>query len=85
MTLGLVGSGALLVYSARTEKPILYTLAIIALGLLIGLSLYGVDSSANKAYKEALKGNNPYEIKVVYEQQDSTYIPVDTLFIKKEE
>lgn len=32
---------------------------------------------------ECLKGNNPYKMEVRYELQDSIYIPVDTVYIKK--
>mgnify|MGYP000591948470 CR=1 FL=1 len=82
---GLVFSGAGLYHCLKKDKVLYFYLLLLAMSILGGVFTYRVGNSANKAYKEALKGNNPYEIKVVYEQQDSTYIPVDTLFIKKEE
>ena len=36
------------------------------------------------AYKESLKGNNPYKMEIRYELQDSIYIPKDTIFTKIE-
>ena len=36
------------------------------------------------AYKESLRGNNPYKMEIRYELQDSIYIPKDTIFTKIE-
>ena len=36
------------------------------------------------AYKESLRGNNPYKMEIRYELQDSIYIPKDTVFTKIE-
>ena len=36
------------------------------------------------AYKESLKGNNPYKMEIRYELQDSIFYPKDTVFTKIE-
>lgn len=36
------------------------------------------------AYKESLRGNNPYRMEIRYELQDSIYIIKDTVFTKIE-
>ena len=43
-----------------------------------------IESLASKiAYKEALKGNNPYEMDIRYEKRGNEYVPTDTIFIKR--
>ena len=39
--------------------------------------------ASNIAYKEALKGNNPYEMDIRYEKRGDEYLPTDTIFLKK--
>ena len=42
------------------------------------------ESLASKiAYKEALKGNNPYEMDIRYEKRGDEYVPTDTVFVKR--
>jgi hypothetical protein len=47
-------------------------------GALIG------DKLAQKEYYiKALKGHNPYTMKIVYEKKDSIFVAVDTNYFKK--
>lgn len=64
--------------------------AKIALGffgvLFTGIAMYFLGGSDGEklAYKESLRGNNPYRMEIRYELQDSIYIPKDTIFTKIE-
>ena len=58
--------------------------------ILIGISItivtvftiyYDGRKDVENAYIEALKGNNPYKMEFKYKRIDSTFIPVDTLYI----
>lgn len=44
----------------------------------------GIAVEGEEAYKESLRGNNPYKMEIRYELQDSIYIPKDTVFTKIE-
>ena len=44
----------------------------------------GGSDGEKLAYKESLRGNNPYKMEIRYELQDSIYIPKDTVFTKIE-
>jgi hypothetical protein len=37
-----------------------------------------------KAYTNSLDGNNPYSKEYIYKQQDSTYVVVDSIYVKEE-
>ena len=50
----------------------------------IGTIIVGALLGEKDAYKEALKGNNPYKMEVRYELQDSIFYPKDTVFTKIE-
>ena len=54
--------------------------------LFTGIAMYFLGGSDGEklAYKESLKGNNPYKMEIRYELQDSIYIPIDTVFTKIE-
>ena len=54
--------------------------------LFTGIAMYSLGGSDGEklAYKESLKGNNPYKMEIRYELQDSIYIPKDTVFTKIE-
>ena len=54
--------------------------------LFTGIAMYllGGSDGEKLAYKESLKGNNPYKMEIRYELQDSIYIPKDTVFTKIE-
>jgi len=60
--------------------------SIRAYGCLILLVFSAMCYSAlleEKAHHESLKGNNPYEMVIKYELQDSVYVPTDTTFVLK--
>lgn len=61
-----------------------FGLVVIVLGV-IGLSIcFGSQIGETDAYKRSLQGKNPYKTVIKYQKiNDSTYIPVDTIFIKK--
>ena len=60
-------------------------LSVLGVGfVLFGASFIGLAKGKEAAYKEALKGNNPYKMEIRYELYDSIYIPKDTVFIKIE-
>ena len=54
--------------------------------LFTGIAMYFLGGSDGKklAYKESLRGNNPYRMEIRYEFRDSIYIPKDTIFTKIE-
>ncbi len=54
-----------------------------ALFFAIFLAFFLASIESRLAYKEALKGNNPYEMVIHYEQKGDEYIPTDTIFVKK--
>ena len=59
--------------------------SVFGVGLILsGASFLGLIEGEGTAYKEALKGNNPYKMEIRYELYDSIYIPKDTVFIKIE-
>ena len=35
------------------------------------------------AYKDSLEGNNPYKKEYIYKQVDSTYVIIDSVYVKK--
>ena len=62
-----------------------------SLFMLIGIILIcsssfclGLAVEEEIAYKESLRGNNPYKMEIRYELQDSIYIIKDTVFTKIE-
>ena len=54
--------------------------------LFIEIAMYFLGGSDGEklAYKESLKGNNPYKMEIRYELQDSIFYPKDTVFTKIE-
>jgi hypothetical protein len=54
-----------------------YTIFVISLFVSLG-----EDFGYEKGQKHALKGIYKYEMKVNYQLKDSTYVPVDTVFIE---
>ena len=54
--------------------------------LFIEIAMYFLGGSDGEklAYKESLKGNNPYKMEIRYELQDSILFPKDTVFTKIE-
>ena len=52
--------------------------------ILSGALFLGSYLGSEFAYKESLKGNNPYKMEIRYELQDSIYIIKDTVFTKIE-
>ena len=49
----------------------------------IFLAFFLASIESRLAYEEALKGNNPYEMKIHYEQRGDDYVPTDTVFVKR--
>ena len=41
--------------------------------------------SSDRSYINSLNGNNPYRKEYIYKQIDSTYVIVDSVYVKKEE
>ena len=64
-----------------TEKIYLVWIFTVLFAFLFVIFIASVSS--RKAYEEALKGNNPYEMKIHYEQQGDKYVPTDTVFVKR--
>jgi len=52
---------------------VLFTLCSVLLFIEIG---------SKEAYCNALAGKNPYKMEIRYELKDSTYVPVDTIYVK---
>ena len=54
--------------------------------LFTGIAMYFLGGSDGEklAYKESLRGNNPYRMEIRYELQDSIFYPKDTVFTKIE-
>ena len=54
--------------------------------LFTGIAMYFLGGSDGEklAYKESLRGNNPYKMEIRYELQDSIFYPKDTVFTKIE-
>ena len=54
--------------------------------LFTGIAMYflGGSDGGKLAYKESLRGNNPYRMEIRYELQDSIFYPKDTVFTKIE-
>jgi hypothetical protein len=48
--------------------------------LLLGFTKRG----ERDAYIDSLNGNNPYSKEYIYKQQDSTYVVVDSIYVKEE-
>lgn len=56
--------------------------------LVISVFVMGVSAGQageEHAYKESLNGNNPYKKEYIYKQVDSSYVIMDSVYVKKEE
>ena len=62
----------------RIASSILLLVSAVIFILLI------LGNESEEAYINSLNGKNPYEMKLLYDKQDSTYVAIDTLYIKKE-
>jgi len=77
-----IGLFAMVDPEAKRGKGIAYCLFFI-----VGVSLLscGLSFRAEKdTYKKALE-HNPYKKEYIYKQVDSTYVVVDSVYVKKEE
>ena len=80
-------SGLLLIVIAVSSDVIGAKIVLGFFGVLfIEIAMYFLGGSDGEklAYKESLRGNNPYKMEIRYELQDSIYIPKDTIFTKIE-
>ena len=62
------------------------SLLLVATTIVLFYALGGAEGYKNgekEGQIEALKGNFNYEMKILYEEKDGGFIPVDTLFIIK--
>lgn len=76
--LGLIAMLAILCHQEKVWKYIVSTIALWAFTIGLG-QLISIQQQRGTAI-ECHKGNNPYEMKVLY---DENQCPVDTLYIKK--
>jgi len=84
--LGVVLLGAVVIIvliSTDNDRRIVLSEIFFLLGVL--LIFFGTGAYSEKTtYKKALD-NNPYKKEYIYKQIDSTYIAVDSVYIKKED
>jgi hypothetical protein len=61
--------------------PLGTVILLIGCGVL-SRGMYGLAEEG--AYINSLNGNNPYSKEYIYKQQDSTYVVVDSIYVKEE-
>lgn len=69
-------------FIAIVRGKIVPTWLFAILGALF-LSMWSGIFAQREAYQNALKGNNPYEMRIYYELRGDDYIPTDTTFVKR--
>lgn len=67
----------------ETGLPLMFSIFGVMF-ILAGAFSLGLYLGNEFAYKDSLKGNNPYKMEIRYELQDSIYISKDTVFTKIE-
>jgi len=63
-----------------------WRVAVAIMVFMIGMAIYsfGVAVRSEKdAYINSLEGNNPYKKEYIYKQVDSTYVIIDSVYVKK--
>jgi len=75
------------IFKLGDEKKNGKALMMFFIGLIgiVCLSLGENLKGEKDAYENALNGNNPYKKEYIYKQIDSTYVIVDSVYVKKEE
>ena len=72
-----------LIYIRNSEED--YSLLVLFLIIVMfwGTTFLMENVQEKETAIECLKDNNPYRMEIRYELQDSVYVPIDTVYIKK--
>lgn len=70
------------VYNDNKQLIIGIVIPIITLFGMLFIIVAISSASYDKGQKDALKGKQSFEMKILYEKKDSILIPTDTIFIK---
>ena len=77
-----IGMGFLLDGDTRPQRWVPFLQLVLAI-IVVGIIAHFVSQNAREStYKKALD-NNPYKKEYIYKQVDSTYVIIDSVYIKK--
>lgn len=80
IVIAVIGAFVYMTVSEDSFSPSVFILLMFTFWGVFLLAEYVVEK---ETAIECHKGNNPYKMEIRYELQDSIYIPVDTVYIKK--
>ena len=73
----------LLMYIYKSKECYSILLIYIFIVCFMGTVAITTYTQEKETAINALKGNNPYKMEIIYQLKDSVYIPVDTIYVKK--